>query len=149
MVAIRSLVASFQARGDTRTPMLCFFAGLGVNLTLKFMLYKTAGATGLAFSTAAGAWINFGFLIVLGMSWKWMRPDARLMENISITLFSCGALALAGPVILQHVSALVPFALLHKEVAMAVTGGVIFGGYAAIFALCALTFGRSVSAQLQ
>jgi len=149
MVAIRSLVASFQSRGDTRTPMLCFFAGLGVNLTLKFMLYKTSGTTGLAFATAAGAWVNFGSLIVLGMSWKWMQPDAKLMENISITLFSCGALALAGPVILQHVSALVPFALLHKEVAMVVTAGVIFAGYAGLFVLGALTFGRSVSGQLR
>jgi len=129
--------------------MLCFFAGLGVNLTLKFVLYKTSGTTGLAFATAAGAWVNFASLIVLGMSWKWMRPDAKLMENIAITLFSCGALALAGPVILQYVSALYPFALLHKEVAMTIAAGVIFGGYAAIFALCALTFGRSVSAQLQ
>jgi putative peptidoglycan lipid II flippase len=149
MVVIRSLVASFQSRGDTRTPMLCFFAGLGVNLTLKFALYRTAGATGLALATAAGAWINFTLLVILGLSWKWMLPDAKLMENIAITLFSCGALALAGPTILERVSALLPFALLHKEVAMAVTAGVIFGGYAALYALAALMFGRSVSGQLK
>jgi putative peptidoglycan lipid II flippase len=149
MVVIRSLVASFQSRGDTRTPMLCFFGGLAVNLTMKFALYKSAGATGLAFATAAGAWVNFALLVALGLSWKWMRPDARLMENIAITLFSCGALALAGPFLLHHISALYPFALLHKEAVMALASVAIIGAYAVIFALCARAFGRSVAAQLR
>ena len=40
MVLIRSAVAAFQSRGDTTTPMLCFFAGLAVNLALKVGLYR-------------------------------------------------------------------------------------------------------------
>ena len=43
MVLIRSAVASFQSRGDTTTPMLCFFAGLAVNLALKLALYQADG----------------------------------------------------------------------------------------------------------
>ena len=66
MVLIRSAVASFQSRGDTTTPMLCFFAGLAVNLALKLALYQPMGPAGLALATATGAWINFALLIVLG-----------------------------------------------------------------------------------
>ena len=62
MVLIRSAVASFQSRGDTTTPMLCFFAGLAVNLALKLALYQPLGPAGLALATAAGAWINFALL---------------------------------------------------------------------------------------
>ena len=149
MVVIRSLVASFQSRGDTRTPMLCFFAGLAINLSLKLALYKSAGATGLAFATAAGAWINFTLLIVLGMRWKWMRPDARLVENIAITLFACGVLALAGPILYRFVFEYYPFALLRKESVLVLTTGGLFIGYFALFALGALTFGRSIRGQLQ
>ena len=66
MVLIRSAVAAFQSRGDTKTPMLCFFAGLAVNLALKIGLYRTYGVVGLASATAVGAWINFALLILLG-----------------------------------------------------------------------------------
>ena len=52
MVLIRSAVASFQSRGDTTTPMLCFFAGLLVNLALKLALYRPLGPAGLAMATA-------------------------------------------------------------------------------------------------
>lgn len=149
MVVIRSLVASFQSRGDTRTPMLCFFAGLVVNLSLKLALYKSAGATGLAFATASGAWINFTLLIVLGLRWKWMRPDAKLIENIAITLFACGALALAGPIIYRYAFELYPFAMLRKESVLVLTTGLLFAAYVALFALGALTFGRSIPRQLQ
>ena len=149
MVTIRSLVASFQSRGDTHTPMLCFFAGLAVNLTMKLTLYKSAGAAGLAFATAAGAWVNFTLLIVFGLRWKWMRPDAKLAENIAIALFACGATALEAPMLLERVSAWLPGAWLHKEIAMVVAAGAAFVGYGAVFALGALMFGRSVAGQLR
>jgi len=149
MVLIRSLVASFQSRGDTRTPMLCFFAGLAVNLALKVALYRSAGTTGLALATAAGAWVNFGLLIVLGLRWQWMRPDAKLWENIAITLFACGVLALSAPVIHYYIWASYPVALLQKEAVLILATGAIFIGYGGLFALGALAFGRSVAGQLR
>ena len=77
--------------------MLCFFAGLAVNLALKVGLYRTYGAVGLATATAVGAWINFALLIVLGVRRDWMRPDAKLIENIAITAFCSGAAAIVAP----------------------------------------------------
>ena len=97
MVLIRSAVASFQSRGDTTTPMLCFFAGLLVNLALKFALYRSLGPAGLALATAAGAWINFALLLLLGQRWGWFAPDARLMENVAVALIGAGLAALAAP----------------------------------------------------
>jgi putative peptidoglycan lipid II flippase len=149
MVVIRSLVASFQSRGDTRTPMLCFFAGLAVNLALKFALFRTSGVAGLAFATAAGAWINFGLLIVFGLRWKWMRPDARLMESVAISLFACGAAALAGPLLYERVWEIYPVAQFHKEGVMVLTTGALFAIYGALFAFGARLFGRSVAGQLR
>ena len=73
MVLIRSAVASFQSRGDTTTPMLCFFAGLAVNLALKLALYQPMGPAGLALATATGAWINFALLIALGLRRRLVR----------------------------------------------------------------------------
>ena len=61
MVLIRSNVAGFQARGDTLTPMLCFFAGLAINLVLKFSLYRTFGATGLGHRHLGGRVGEFPF----------------------------------------------------------------------------------------
>ena len=70
MVLIRSAVATFQSRGDTETPMMCFFAGLAFNVALKLALPGRSGPSGWRIGTAVGAWINFGLLI-------WSGRDAR------------------------------------------------------------------------
>ena len=58
IVLLRSAVASFQAQGDTKTPMLIALAAVAINVGLKIVLFKPFGAPGLAAATAAGAWIN-------------------------------------------------------------------------------------------
>ena len=78
VVLIRSVVSSFHARGDTRTPVLAAFTGIGVNIGLKIMLADPWGASGLALATAIGAWINCGLLVALAMARDWMSPDAKL-----------------------------------------------------------------------
>ena len=52
IVLIRSVVASFQAIGDTRTPMLISLVAVACNIVLKLMLFKSMGAAGLAAATA-------------------------------------------------------------------------------------------------
>ena len=78
IVLIRSAVASFQARGDTRTPMLVSLFAVGFNVALKIVLFRPFGAVGLATATATGAWINFGLLCWLAIRQGSMRPDATL-----------------------------------------------------------------------
>ncbi|MCC2097392.1 MAG: murein biosynthesis integral membrane protein MurJ [Hyphomicrobiales bacterium] len=67
VVLIRSAVASFQARGDTLTPMYISLFAVACNVVIKLFLFKPLGAVGLALATAAGAWLNFGLLVLLAM----------------------------------------------------------------------------------
>ncbi len=93
IVLIRSGVASFQSRGDTRTPMLVSLAAVAFNVGLKLVLFTPFGAAGLAAATAAGAWVNFGLLVFLALRAGAMRPDALLGKVALATGLACLALA--------------------------------------------------------
>ncbi len=149
MVLIRSAVAGFQSRGDTTTPMLCFFAGLAVNLALKIGLYRIYGAVGLATATAAGAWINFALLILLGLRRDWMRPDAKLIENVAITMFCAGAAAMAAPYLYGAIDGFVHrWHFLRNEFDIALTGVAAIVVYTMVYMLASLVYGRSLRRQL-
>jgi putative peptidoglycan lipid II flippase len=133
IVLIRSAVASFQARGDTTTPMLVSLAAIAINVGLKLALYRTYGAVGIALATAVGAWVNLGGLVLLALRWGWMRPDLGLAEVAAATFCASGLLALA--VVLSEAPALVfadGLAHLRNEAQLAFTGAA--GGlvYAAV-----------------
>jgi putative peptidoglycan lipid II flippase len=90
IVLIRSAVASFQSRGDTRTPMLISLTAVGINVLLKLVLFTPFGAAGLASATAAGAWINFGLLTILAIRAGAMQPDSLLARvTLATALASC------------------------------------------------------------
>jgi len=149
MVLIRSAVATFQSRGDTRTPMFCFFGGLAVNLILKVSLSHDLGAAGLAIGTAAGAWINFGLLILIGRLRGLAQPEDRLYENIALTLFAAAGAALATPSLLVAADGLagaLPF--LRNEFVVVATFGALSLAYGALFALATMAFGRTPLRQL-
>ncbi|MET0605547.1 MAG: murein biosynthesis integral membrane protein MurJ [Beijerinckiaceae bacterium] len=84
IVLIRSVVASFHARGDTRTPMLISFAAIAVNVALKIVLAPKIGAPGLAYATAVGAWINFVALSVLAKRRSLMSPTHDFWRLMAI-----------------------------------------------------------------
>ncbi len=94
VVLIRSAVASFQAQGDTTTPMLISLTAVAVNVVLKMLLFRPLGAPGLALATAVGAWINFGLLTLLAMRRGSMRVDP-LTIRIGIAV-AVGSVLLAG-----------------------------------------------------
>lgn len=71
VVMLRPVVAGFQARGDTRTPMLVALAVLVVNVGLKVALTGWIDVQGLALATSAAAWSNL--LILLVLSWRMER----------------------------------------------------------------------------
>ncbi len=93
IVLIRTQVSTFQARGDTTTPMFVSLAAIGANVALKLLLWRDFGAAGLALATAAGAWINVATLFVLGIRRGWAKPDPRLGVLVAVTL---GAALVAG-----------------------------------------------------
>jgi putative peptidoglycan lipid II flippase len=144
MVLIRSAVASFQSRGDTTTPMLCFFAGLAVNLALKLTLYRSLGPSGLALATAAGAWINFALLILLGLRRGWFAPDARLIENVAVALIGAGASTVAAPYLYAWADAYISrLPMLRNELDILAAGLLALIVYGAVSALALIAFGRS------
>jgi len=149
MVLIRSAVATFQSRGDTQTPMFCFFGGLAVNLILKLTLSRELDAVGLAIGTAAGAWVNFGLLVLIGRLRGLAEPEDRLYENIALMLFAAAGAALATPPLLgaaDDLASALPF--LRNEFIVAATFGGLSLAYGALFALATLLFGRTPRRQL-
>ncbi len=71
-VLIRSVVATFFARGDTKNPVKAALSAAVVNIGFKFLLVGTLAQVGLALATSIGAWINL--LIVL-----WLAARAGLI----------------------------------------------------------------------
>src|SRR5215475_8553564 len=61
-VLIRSVIATFLARGDTATPVKASLTAVAVNVLFKALFYSfTALAqVGLALATSIGAWLNLG-----------------------------------------------------------------------------------------
>jgi putative peptidoglycan lipid II flippase len=94
IVLIRTQVSSFQARGDTTTPMLVSLTAIAANVALKLLLWRDFGAPGLALATAAGAWINVGLLFGLGLRKGWTRPAPALGGLIAVV--AVAALAAGG-----------------------------------------------------
>lgn len=65
-LALRSLVAGFYGRGDTRTPLKFLLAATSLNIILKIVLAPTFGAVGLALATSAGIWLYASLLFLRG-----------------------------------------------------------------------------------
>ena len=86
VVAIRSLVGSFHARGDTRTPLYASLTAIALNLGLKLLLWRDYGAAGLAFATAMGAIANALILAALAIRQKKARPDGELALQLWVAL---------------------------------------------------------------
>ena len=84
MVSLRAAVASFQARGDLRTPMFISLFAVAVNVALKIVLIQPFGAPGLAMATAVGVWINLGLLLALSGRAGFFRPDGHLVKMLAV-----------------------------------------------------------------
>ena len=136
IVLIRSAVASFQSRGDTRTPMFVSLAAVAVNLALKFVLYGRLGAAGLALATAVGAWVNFGLLVLLALWAGSMRPDGALTRTLAVTAASSAALALLAFALARFIGplteALGPFRHAAELTLVGALGAVVYGACVAV-----------------
>jgi putative peptidoglycan lipid II flippase len=147
IVLISSARASFQARGDTTTPMIASLVAVALNVGLKLFLYKPYGAAGLAFATAIGAWINFGILVALAVRTGYMQPNAVLMKVLGASAVASGALVAVAvfggapaQAIAKHAA---PFA---AETQLALLGVIGMVGYALVFLIAARAIGLDLSA---
>jgi putative peptidoglycan lipid II flippase len=73
-VLIRSVVATFFARGDTTTPVYAALAAVAVNVACKVLFVATLALAqvGLALATSIGAWVNLALVV-------WFAARARLI----------------------------------------------------------------------
>jgi putative peptidoglycan lipid II flippase len=88
-VLIRSVVATFFARGDTATPVKAALTAVPVNIAFKIMLMGPLAQVGLALATTIGAWINFALVLWFAARAGHLRRDHDLMRAV-------GKLAAAG-----------------------------------------------------
>ena len=96
LVLISSARASFQARGDTKTPMLIALAALAVNLGFKVLLFRPLGAVGLATATSIGLWINLTALIGVALARDALRLDATFAKVVAASGVAALPLALTA-----------------------------------------------------
>jgi len=97
IVLMRSAVASFQAQGDTKTPMQISLIAVAINVALKLVLFTPLGAVGLAAATAVGAWINFLLLVAFAIRRGAMKPDLVLWKSatcVTVASFALSVFAL-------------------------------------------------------
>jgi putative peptidoglycan lipid II flippase len=80
-VLIRSVVATFFARGDTATPVKAALIAAAVNIGFKFLLMGPLAQVGLALATSIGAWINLGLVVWFGLRAGHVQIDERLRES--------------------------------------------------------------------
>jgi putative peptidoglycan lipid II flippase len=131
-VLIRSLVATFFARGDTTTPVKASLSAAAVNIALKFALVGSLAQVGLALATSVGAWINAGLIVWFGLRARHLAFEPALMR--SLVKFAVAALVLAIALWVAERSAIDIVGArsgLRDEAALAVVaaaGAVVYGG---------------------
>ena len=138
VLLIRSIVASFQSVGDTKTPMMVSLLALSVNILLKFLLTPSMGVSGLALATAFGAWINVGLLVYLAQQRGLMRLNAALID-VSL---AAGVAALALDIVISlGIEPLLYFSALitrfDNELSLVLAGLIGATVYGAVFLGCA------------
>jgi len=140
VVLIRSAIASFQAKGDTTTPMVIALTAVAVNVALKIVLFRPFGAPGLAFATAIGAWLNLVLLIMLALRRGTMRFDDVFTRSAFAT--AAGAVVLAnvglwGREPLERLFGGLRFSNEITFILLTAAGGVVYSGFL-LFGLRAL-----------
>jgi len=86
-VLIRSIVATFFARGDTATPVKASLSAAVVNIALKVALMAPLAQVGLALATSVGAWVNVGLVLWFAVRRGHIRLDASLLRPLMRLIF--------------------------------------------------------------
>jgi putative peptidoglycan lipid II flippase len=131
-VLIRSVSATFLARGDTATPVKALFAGVVVNVALKIVLMKDYAQVGLAFATSVGAWINFALVVWYARRARLITVDARLKQSAA-RLAGAGLVLAAALFVGNRLIADAPaLGAVPRLAALAAIGCMVYGGALAL-----------------
>jgi putative peptidoglycan lipid II flippase len=131
-VLIRSVVATFFARGDTANPVKAALAAAVVNIGFKFLLVGSLAQVGLALATSIGAWINLVLVLWLAARRGLIGLDPGLGR--AVLKIAAGGIALGfalwlGQVLAAHFVA--DGGALRDEARLALLaaiGAVVYGG---------------------
>jgi putative peptidoglycan lipid II flippase len=131
-VLIRSVVAPFLARGDTKTPVKAALIGTAVNIGFKVALMVPLAQVGLALATSIGAWINFILVLFFAARAHLIAPDAALKASLVKLAVAGVALALvliiADPLVTALLSSWSRFRSESELALLAALGGLVYGG---------------------
>ena len=131
-VLIRSVVATFFARGDTANPVKAALTAAVVNIAFKILLVGSLAQVGLALATSIGAWINLVLVLWLAARRGLIGFDPGLGR--AVLKIAAGGIVLGGALWLGQVLAA---HLVHDGVALrdearlallAAIGAVVYGG---------------------
>lgn len=138
-VLLRSVTATFLARGDTATPVKALFASVVVNVALKVLLMRDYAQVGLAFATSVGVWINFGLIVWYARRAGLIALDDRLKRSagkIALAGLALAAALFGGAHLLDRLLAGLPLRAEASLAVLVLLGAVVYGG------ALALMFGR-------
>jgi putative peptidoglycan lipid II flippase len=133
-VLIRTVVATFLARGDTATPVRAALIAAVVNIGFKIVFYSATSLAqvGLAFATTIGAWLNFGLVLWFARRRGRIQFDAKLARPVGRILLAAVVLAIAVGLAKEWVAP--AFSAWPRSgdaatlAALAGIGGLIYGG---------------------
>ncbi len=110
-VLMRSFIAPFHARGDTRTPVKAALTAVAVNIFLKVLLVDSLGVVGLALATSAGAWLNLALLMWFARRQRLESPGIGWSKVVRLLLagFVLAGVLLLGEPLLAPIVASMPF----------------------------------------
>ena len=89
-VLIKVFSSSFFARQNTITPVYTACAGIVVDIVLSLALMNTFHQVGIAFATAAAAWVNAVLLGYLLWRQGYLNFEVRLRKFASRMVLTCG-----------------------------------------------------------
>jgi putative peptidoglycan lipid II flippase len=132
VMLIRSLIATFQARGDTATPVRAALIAAAVNVAIKVLLMGPLAQVGLALATSLGAWINFVLVLWFAVQRNLVALEPRLARSI-VSLIAAGLVLALITVIADHAlrALFAPWGRTGTELAAGSLAAVGAGTYAA------------------
>src|SRR5262249_11830605 len=81
-VLIRSVTATFLARGDTATPVKATLTAVAVNVACKVALMGSLAQVGLALATSIGAWLNLVLVVWFAVRAGHLGLDPGLRRSV-------------------------------------------------------------------
>jgi putative peptidoglycan lipid II flippase len=146
-VLIRSVTATFLARGDTLTPVKASLTAVAVNVVFKVLLMGPLAQVGLALATSLGAWLNLGLVVCFALRRGHFAFEAGLRRAVARLAVAGVALAVVLWLAQAPVARLfASWPSWRDESTLAVLAAIGGGVY---FAIVLVLFGRQWLAMLR